>query len=386
VTGVAAFVAAASIASAPIVGVNYDWYAITNCQSHAGGVISDGDVGQTRIRRQLAAMHAAGIRKLRTFIWNMHDAGGQLWGVVSSAGGTLTPTAHENLIAYLRDVRAAGFEQLEIVFGPEWTNDPIGYPENHWDPAMFDENWNLIRSVRRIVKEYGPPITTFDLINEGAPSSYLATTQQLVDYDARIYANYVDAFGNADVTISSIIDSGDAGRLGNLVDALRSTGRPLPRWFEIHSYTPTLLQDLQAVDATLTAKGLTQPIALAETYYDDAANAAGIRQVVASSTRPLLEVSEWPIRRDNPSCGLRAPYRADAYLGSPPALTVSVPRGGRATTLVAGTYVVTVRDRSRTAGFRLRGHATGVRFVGTVHWKVTLPAGTYPGLVVLPSP
>lgn len=384
-TGVAALAAAATIAAAPTVGANYDWYAVSSCQSHDGGVISEGGTGQAQIRRQLAAMHAAGIRKLRTFIWNMHDAAGQTWGVVSSAGGTLPPAARSNLIAYLRDVRAAGFRQLEIVFGPEWSNDPID-PNNPWDPAMFDENWNLIKTVRPIVKTYGPAVTTFDLINEGAPSDYQATKQRVADYDARIYANYVDAFGNADVTISSIVDVNDPSRLGNLVDALRTTGRPLPQWFEIHSYTATLLQDLQSADATLTAKGLTQPIALAETYYDDATNALAVRQFVTSSTRPLLEVSEWPIRRDKPSCGLRAPYRADAYLGVPPALTVTVPRSGGVQTLVAGTYAVTVHDRSRNAGFRLRGHATGARFVGTVHWRVTLAAGTYPGLLVLPRP
>ena len=239
--------------------------------------------------------------------------------------------------------------------------------------------------MRPIVKTYGPPVTTFDLINEGAPIDSLSTRQRATDYDARIWTNYVDTFGNGDATISAISDGGGNHPLRNLVEALRPTGRALPRWFEIHSYSATLLQDLQTADATLTAEGLTQPIALAETYYDDGANGAAVRQFVASSTRPLLEVSEWPIRRDNPSCGLRAPYRADAYLGAPPALTVTVPHGG-VQTVVAGMYAVTVHDRSRKAGFRLRGHATGAQFVGTVRWTVTLRPGTYPGLVVLPAP
>lgn len=383
--GAAALVAAAVTATTPVVGVNYDWYAVSGCSLH-GGLISDGRFGQTQIRRQLTAMHAAGVRSLRTFIWNMHDASGQSWGVVSSAGGVLTPSARANLIAYLRYVREAGFQRLEIVFGPEWTNDPVGFPDNHWDPAMFDENWSLIKTVRPLVKRYGPTDTRFDLINEGAPSDFLATKQQLAEYDARIYANYVDAFGNEDVTISSSVAYDDQSRLSNLIDALRATGRPLPRWFEIHSYTPTLLQDLQATDATLTMKGLPQPIALAETYYDDPANAEAIREFTASSTRSLLEVDEWPLRRSNTSCTLPAPYRVDAYLDAPPAFTVTVPSSGRAKTLVAGTYSVTVRDRSRTVGFRLPGHATGARFVGTMHWTVTLSPGTYGPLVVLPAP
>ncbi len=46
-----------------------------------------------------------------------------------------------------------------------------------------------------------------------------------------------------------------------------------------------------------------------------------------------------------------------------------------------GTYTVTVRDRSKTDDFRLVGpgvsRATGVKFRGTVVWKVTLQTGIY---------
>src|SRR5262245_24058135 len=29
-----------------------------------------------------------------------------------------------------------------------WTNDPIGFPHNRYDPSLFTENWNLIGSER----------------------------------------------------------------------------------------------------------------------------------------------------------------------------------------------------------------------------------------------
>jgi hypothetical protein len=49
--------------------------------------------------------------------------------------------------------------------------------------------------------------------------------------------------------------------------------------------------------------------------------------------------------------------------------------------LAAGTYAITVSDRSATDGFRLKGpgvsKATGVKFKGTVTWTVTLQAGSY---------
>jgi len=49
--------------------------------------------------------------------------------------------------------------------------------------------------------------------------------------------------------------------------------------------------------------------------------------------------------------------------------------------IVSDHYVVTVKDRSRTDNFRLRGpgvnRATGVAFRGTTRWKLTLKEGVY---------
>src|SRR5207247_6126710 len=91
------------------------------------------------VKRQLAAMRAAGIVSLRLLLWHMHDASGQAWGVVSSAGGRIREPSRSNLIHYLSDARAAGFKRLTVVFGPMWTNDPIGFPDNIYDPSLFEE-------------------------------------------------------------------------------------------------------------------------------------------------------------------------------------------------------------------------------------------------------
>jgi hypothetical protein len=52
-----------------------------------------------------------------------------------------------------------------------------------------------------------------------------------------------------------------------------------------------------------------------------------------------------------------------------------------ATGLAAGSFAITVSDRSATDGFRLAGpgieRATGLRFKGTVTWRVSLEAGRY---------
>lgn len=59
-------------------------------------------------------------------------------------------------------------------------------------------------------------------------------------------------------------------------------------------------------------------------------------------------------------------------------ISLTDPRGKPVKTLAAGTYAITVRDRSASHNFRLvgTGRATAVRFVGTVTWAVKLKPGT----------
>jgi plastocyanin len=55
--------------------------------------------------------------------------------------------------------------------------------------------------------------------------------------------------------------------------------------------------------------------------------------------------------------------------------------GARATSLKAGAYVLTVRDKSKKDNFHLRGKgvnaSTGVAFTGSKRWKLRLAKGTY---------
>lgn len=73
------------------------------------------------------------------------------------------------------------------------------------------------------------------------------------------------------------------------------------------------------------------------------------------------------------------PKRLTASVG--PGFTISLKSasGGRVRTLAAGTYLITVRDRSNTHNFHLTGPGvnkkTGVGFKGTVTWRVTFRKG-----------
>jgi hypothetical protein len=75
--------------------------------------------------------------------------------------------------------------------------------------------------------------------------------------------------------------------------------------------------------------------------------------------------------------------RVSALVGTvgPASISLRKTSGGSAKTLSAGKYVVTARDRSAAQNFRLIGpgvnKSTGVAFVGTRTWTVTLRRGTY---------
>jgi hypothetical protein len=382
----------------PLVGTNYSHFGLAGCSIDGYGILAGGETEATRIRQQLAAMRASGIETLRLIVWHMRDAGGHQWGVVSSGNGGIRGTARTNLVRYARDVRATGFKRLTVAFAPMWTNDPIGFGENRWDPSLFAENWSFIRDVRALVKQNGPVDTRFDLLNEGAPSDHLATKAQLADYDARIYAAYVDAFGNQDVTISSIVGANDQSRIANLVDALASTGRPLPTWFEVHDYGATLLESLRATERTLAAKGLDQPLVLGETTYNDGVGAAALKAFHAESSR-LTEVMQWPLAANSTCEPLSAtpPYSAASYVEAltgaraPMTLTAAVGPGARMTVrtaygtplvaLRAGAYTLTVTDTSSRESFHLTGprvdRKTTVPGRRTAIWSLSLRPGVY---------
>jgi hypothetical protein len=143
---------------APLIGVNYNHFAFPDCSlDDTGIVLTYEEPGvRTTVRHQLAAMRAAGIQTLRLLLWHVTDAGDMRWGVVSSRGGRIAEPYRSNLIHYLSDVRKAGFEQLTLAFAPQGAHMPLG---GFYDPATFVENWEFVRDVRPLLKEFGPAST-----------------------------------------------------------------------------------------------------------------------------------------------------------------------------------------------------------------------------------
>lgn len=366
----------------PLLGANFIRYEETPPYCGGPSIVANYGAPGVRevVRKQLAAMRAAGMRATRLFLYHASEGEGDL---IPSAGGRLMEPYRTNLVQYLQDLRAAGFASVTVAFNPWAANDPIGYTKVAYDPSTFEENWQFIRDVRPLVKQYGPPTTRFDLLNEGAPDWW---QPGLRDYVTEMWKRYVDAFGNADATISAITNPGTPGgsgsRLQTFIPALRATERPLPTWFDVHpSWSAAALTDLRRVDEFLSSEGLTQPLTIAELAYDNPQVAAAVVAFRRESTRPVLEVMEWPLEHGGTTFSKcpTAPYRIAAYAraltGSKPfTLRAQVARGSasltsagvRVTALGAGTYSVVVHDATRRDGFQLSGSSfsrrTGARF------------------------
>ena len=397
----------------PLLGANLIQYRYALPYCWGNHIIIDYD--RPGVREQvvlsLHAMRAAGLETLRLQLYHVHAT--SQW--IPSASGRLDEPYRTNLNRLLGDIRAAGFKQVTVQFNPRGANDPTGaYSDGAtYNPALFDENWSFIRDVRQVVKASGPSSTRFDLINEGAPlDSDIYRKPWWGRYLVQMYANYVNAFGADDVTISAIAKGmwyagntrDDVQRLQNLVEVFRASGKPLPAWFDVHtSWDARALDDLRAVDEVLTRNGVSQPLVIGETRYNNAEVAAAIATFMRESKRPVVEVMEWPLYVEGgqppptqPQCST-LPFRIDEYAkalrgGQPPkALAGSIggkgqlrlvtPYGHQVSALVEGIYSVTVRDASAKYGFRFAGPGvdrhSGIAFKGTRSWTVNLRGGLY---------
>jgi hypothetical protein len=303
----------------PLIGVNYTHYAFPDCSFDGTGILTsynDPEVAR-KVHSQLLRMRMAGVATIRTIVWHMTDPTGQTWGPISSAGGRIDEPYRTNLIRYLAEIRRFGFARFTVSFGPQQTNNPL---LRVYRPSKFRENWRFIGTIRSLVKHYGPRDTRIDLLSEGAPSStptaWSPVPSQTSRYLRALYRLYVMRFGNRDVTVSSIASEPTdvANRLQTLVHILKSTGEPLPTWYDVHvpynsagtSYA------LRQIDSVLNGDGQDQPLVIGETAYDNPGIAQTIRDFLKTSSRRIQEVSPWYLRTIN-GCQVTPPYKPGVY-------------------------------------------------------------------------
>lgn len=273
-------------------GSDYAWYYLDPpCTREPYGVIYNYDTASATINSQLQHMYSNGQRRLRIPIY--FARGINSGTIMDSTGGNLSPQFQTNLANLLAAIKAAGFEEIEVGFFPQSANNPVEWTA--FSDDYFQENWTLIQNLRPIVVASGIPYHR-DLLNEGIPPPGYAP---MLQYSQMLWNDYVAMFGSDDTLGFSIIaDSAHAGQVSAVYGPSAYGSSGSPQLFDVHIYDETGASFATAF-SSLAAQGYQGvPWIIGEAYYNDAAEAASLRQEANSTGQQVLYLTEWPLTSD----------------------------------------------------------------------------------------
>lgn len=303
-------------------GSNLVWHDLQGCEREPFGVIANyHEPGiRTRVQGQLARMRANGQQRVSIGLFHLRgtpDAAGRINGtILDSSGGRLHPMQVANLAALLADVREAGFASFLFRYHPQGGNDPRTW--NDFDADRFEENAALIESLEPLLQAAGIPHGT-DLMVEGMPRAriveFAGNRIILPDEPARepwsryareLWARYVAGFGTAATVGFSFVSDTDDVRIDAraehvphvyTVDGMLTL--PVAMAFDLYG-TPERDEGwiFTRHHVHLADEGLAStPWVIAEAWYDDAAAAGWLGDAIKATGRPVLFLTQWPLRR-----------------------------------------------------------------------------------------
>lgn len=303
-------------------GSNLVWHDLQGCEREPYGVIANyHEPGiRTRVRGQLAQMRANGQERISIGLFHLRgtpDAAGRISGtILDSSGGMLHPQQRANLAALLADVRDAGFASFVFRYHPQGANDPRSWAD--FDADRFEENAALIESLEPLLAASGLPYGT-DLMVEGMPRARIVelpgNSVILPDEPARepwsryareLWARYVHAFGTAHTVGFSFVSDTDDLRIDAraehvphvyTVDGVLTL--PVVMAFDLYG-TPQRDEGwiFERHHTHLADEGLASlPWVITEAWYDDAPAADAIGDAIKATGRPVLFLTQWPLRR-----------------------------------------------------------------------------------------
>jgi hypothetical protein len=283
-------VAAAPVSSPPPPvsgGSNYDFYYLEGCYREPYHVINGFNKAPGIIKYQLAGMKTNGQNRLTIGVF--HHRGADTGTVMDSTGGKLSEQNSQNLAGLLAAVKQAGFAEVSVVLNPMSPNAPAGWGD--WQPDLYQENWQLIQSLRPIIAAAGIPYR-IDLGNELTAS----TGQNVVlRYDQQLWKDYTAKFGRTD-TVGFSVNSNDPGQVLNVGKMYGSNPPPV---FNLHAYGSEYEQFLYDDKWLRTFGYTTQPAIIGESYYNDKTAAGGFSKASRETGRQIYYLTQWPKTRAN---------------------------------------------------------------------------------------
>jgi len=295
-------VSSTAIAPAPVTaelkgGSNYDFFDIQGCNRDPYGVLLNYNLASATINAQLAAMYAAGQRRIGIYIYhwdgNLFIDGkltvynGPVSGtLVDSTGGVLSSQVQANLANLLAAIKAAGFEQVVVGMGPQGANHMSTWPS--WQESYFQENWEVIENVRPIIVASGMDYL-LDLFTEGMPNKALPFYAFQLEYVQRIWQLYAAKYGTADTVGFSL-----SGQPGVEVEPPNVYGGVYPPLYDVHIYDDAYNQFMR-VNAAMKQQPANPPWIIGEAYYNDSAEAVALQQAIAFTGKQVKYLTQWQL-------------------------------------------------------------------------------------------
>ena len=273
-------------------GSDYGWYQLDSpCIREPYGVVYNYDTATATIDAQLKQMYANGQRRMRIPIY--FGRGMDSGTVMDSTGGNLSSRFRANLANLLAAVKAAGFVEIEVSFNPQGNTQAINW--STFSDDYFNENWKLIQNLRPIIAGSGIPYH-IDLLNEGIPPLSSGGYGALLEYDQMLWNDYAGAYGSSDtIGFSIIADAAHANSVSAVYGASAYGNHGAPPIFDVHIYDETGASFATAY-TSLTSQGYAgTDWIIGEAYYNDAAEAASLRQQVTSTGQTVLYLTQWPL-------------------------------------------------------------------------------------------
>jgi hypothetical protein len=279
--------------AAALGGSDYGWYQLdSGCIREPYGVVYNYDTATATIDAQLQQMYANGQRRLRIPIY--FARGINSGTIMDSTGGNLSPRFRANLTNLLAAVKAAGFVEIEVSFNPQSNNNPIVW--STFSSDYYNEDWTLIQNLRPILAGSGIPYH-IDLLNEGIPPLAVGGYAPLLQYDQMLWNDYVVAYGSGDtIGFSIIADAFHANSVSAVYGASAYGNHGAPPLFDVHIYDETGTSFATAYSSLKSQGYAGVDWIIGEAYYNDAAEAASLRQQIAATGQTVLYLTQWPSR------------------------------------------------------------------------------------------
>ena len=279
--------------AAALGGSDYGWYQLdSGCIREPYGVVYNYDTATATIDAQLQQMYANGQRRLRIPIY--FARGINSGTIMDSTGGNLSPRFRANLTNLLAAVKAAGFVEIEVSFNPQSNNNPIVW--STFSSDYYNEDWTLIQNLRPILAGSGIPYH-IDLLNEGIPPLAVGGYAPLLQYDQMLWNDYVVAYGSGDtIGFSIIADAVHANSVSAVYGASAYGNHGAPPLFDVHIYDETGTSFATAYSSLKSQGYAGVDWIIGEAYYNDAAEAASLRQQIAATGQTVLYLTQWPSR------------------------------------------------------------------------------------------